>query len=518
VVAVALLAVLAVVFGLAGTVAPMPNFVSPQQSSSDSVTHFTYPPTFDSGWLNITDKCGQYFTLVHNLSSMDVTVDITGRTAILTEENWHQFWSMGDVNRDGYIDDTDMDLIAAAWGSYPGHPNWNPDADLNQDLIVDMRDVGILNFNYGRDIWTYFGAGVHQRNLGGTAYMGWSRTYGGASDDYASSVVQTSDGGYAIAGLNSTYPIGPFDLQFVKTDSAGNMQWIRTYGGTGDEGAYSIVQTGDGGYAIAGYTRSFGAGENDFWLVKTDSSGNVVWNQTYGGALGDVAYSVVQTVDGGYALAGRTWSYGAGGNDFWLVKTNSSGALQWNQTYGGATIDYASSVVQTVDGGYALAGRTDSYGAGFEDFWLVKTDSSGNTVWSQTYGGASDDYASSVVQTSDGGYAIAGYTNSYGASVFDFWLVKTDVEMGLAWTSSTSNTITLYRGRTDAYWNFVRVRVWTVEEPTWQFGDINQDGVVDAKDLAIIGKNYGKTFSALSLGGIIAIAGIYTYKKRKQPK
>ncbi|KPV62804.1 MAG: hypothetical protein AOA66_1203 [Candidatus Bathyarchaeota archaeon BA2] len=142
-----------------------------------------------------------------------------------------------------------------------------------------------------------------------------------------------------------------------------------------------------------------------------------------------------------------------------------------------------------------------------------------NVGWSRTYGGARGDYAWSVVQTGDGGYALAGHTYSFGAGDCDFWLVKTDVEMGLARTGLTNNTITLHRGKTDPYWNYVRVRIWLIKEPSWIYGDINMDGTVDVKDLYILSRNYGKTFSLLSLSGIIAIAGIHTYKtKRKQPK
>ena len=125
--------------------------------------------------------------------------------------------------------------------------------------------------------------------------------------------------------------------------------WQQTYGGADDDGALSLIQTSDGGYAMAGYTRSYGAGEDDFWLVKIDGSGSMQWNRTYGGTGADIASSLIETSDGGYALVGYTGSFGAGGDDFWLVKTDDSGNMQWNQTYGGNGEDYAFSLVQTSD-------------------------------------------------------------------------------------------------------------------------------------------------------------------------
>jgi hypothetical protein len=263
-----------------------------------------------------------------------------------------------------------------------------------------------------------------------------------------------------MAGETLSYGAGQYDFWLVKTDSAGNQLWAKTYGGTGYDVAFAVVQTIDGGYAIAGSTNSFGAG-GDFWLVKTDSAGNQLWNKTYGGAGGDITRTLVQTSDGGYAMAGWTnGSYGIGDEDLWLVKTDSSGNQLWNKTYGGAGGDYPHSIIQTSDGGFAIAGHTNSYGAGGEDFWLVKTDSAGNMQWTKTFGTTSYEEAWSLVQTTDGGYALAGTINLYSAGGLDFWLVKTDVESGLAWTDSTVNTITLYRGATDIYWNYVRVRLW----------------------------------------------------------
>jgi hypothetical protein len=390
-----------------------------------------------------------------------------------------------------------------------GNTQWSrtyggTDIDVAYSLVQTGDGGYALAGSTGSDVWL-----VKTDSAGN---MLWSNTYGGAGTDCARSLVQTGDEGYALAGYTGSYGAGGYDFWLVKTDSAGNMLWSKTYGGTSYEDAYSLVQTGDGGYALAGYTGS------DFWLVKTDSAGNMLWSKTYGGTSFDVAYSLVQTGDGGYALAGITNSYGAGSFDFWLVKTDSAGNMLWSKTYGGTSYEDAYSLVQTGDGGYALAGYTNSYGAGSGDVWLVKTDGAGNTQWSRTYGGTGNDYALSLVQTGDGGCALACFTASYGAGAVDFWLVKTDVEVGLAMMQLTQNSIILYRGTTDPYWNYVRVRIWLIKEPTWIYGDINMDGAVDAKDLYIIGRNYGKSLSLLSLGGIIGIAGIRTVKKRKQSK
>jgi hypothetical protein len=142
------------------------------------------------------------------------------------------------------------------------------------------------------------------------------------------------------------------------------------------------------------------------------------------------------------------------------VKIDASGNMMWNRTYGGTNHDWAYALVQTTDGGYALAGLTNSFSTGSEDFWLVKIDASGNMMWNRTYGGTGDDRAYALVQTTDGGYALTGRTFSFGADEGDFWLVKTDVESGLAWVDSCANTVTVYRGATDTSWNFVRVRLW----------------------------------------------------------
>ena len=416
---------------------------------------------YDSGWINITDKCGQYFNITHNLNSTDLMVDITGKTAL-----------------DGGVHQRNIGLA----GFQPGWSRTFADVSSSASRrLIKTSDGGFAFAGDGSD------GAVQLVKTDSIGNIIWNKSYGVLRSSY--SVVQTSDGGYAVAG---DYIVSPSNRDFwlVKTDADGNKQWESTYGGAGIEVAYSMIQTSDGGYAMAGGTNSFGP-NYDGWLVKTNSTGDVQWSRNYGGAGWDEDFrSVVQTREGGYVMAGET--NGFVGN-IWLVKTDADGNMQWNYSYGAGT---AIDVIQTADGGYAMPGalglanlvKTDANGilqwsrkypsldgaysivetsdegyalAGYKfyngnsAFSVVKTDASGNIQWSRTYDSPEQDFADSVVQTRDGGFAILG---SAGAG--SIWLVKTDVEYGLAWTDSTANTLTLYRGATDPYWNFVRVRIW----------------------------------------------------------
>jgi hypothetical protein len=196
--------------------------------------------------------------------------------------------------------------------------------------------------------------------------------------------------------------------------------WTRTYGGSSYDEAQCVQQTADGGYIVAGSTWSSGLLQFNFWLIKTDASGDSVWSRIFGGTSDEYCFSVQQTFDDGYVLAGWTESFGAGSRDFWLVKTNTNGDSLWSRTFGGASDDECTSVEQTSDGGYMLAGSTGSFGAGVYDFWLVKTDGNGNLQWSRTFGGGSEDRCYSAQQTADGGCILAGYTRSFGAGQSDF--------------------------------------------------------------------------------------------------
>jgi hypothetical protein len=240
----------------------------------------------------------------------------------------------------------------------------------------------------------------------------WNRTYGGTGNAYA--VVAMSDG-YALAGYTDSFGAGGQDACLFKTDASGNMQWNKTYGGTGMDQAYSLVATSDGGYALAGRTNSFGGGGYDAWLVKTDSNGVMEWSRTYGGTGGDYAESLVAASDGGYVFAGM-WNGDDAVPYVWLAKTDSIGNLQWNRTYNGTGASGVCALIATSDEGYALASGS----------LLVKTDAHGNLEWNRTYGGTENAHA--LVAASDGGYALAGDIWSYegnGDGSHDLWILKT---------------------------------------------------------------------------------------------
>lgn len=260
----------------------------------------------------------------------------------------------------------------------------------------------------------------------------WSKTFGGPEEEGGYSVQQTTDGGYVIAGVR-TYADMSEDVLLIKIDSSGNKLWENVFGESRIEEANSVQQTLDGGYIIAGTTNSFGAGESDVWLVKTDSLGNKLWDKTFGGSGHDLGYSVQQTLDGGYVIAGMTSSY-SGGQCSWLIKTDSSGNKLWDKTFGASGIDWATSVQQTRDGGYIITGftRGQSGELGDEiDVSLIKTDANGNNGWYKVFSGLYGEAAYSVDATQDGGYVIGGYIQRPSGA--DAWLIKTDANGSEQW-------------------------------------------------------------------------------------
>ena len=180
----------------------------------------------------------------------------------------------------------------------------------------------------------------------------------------------------------------------------------KTFGSQNYDGGASVQQTSDGGYIVLGSTVPFA------YLLKTDSKGDTLWTKTYGGSGSDYGASVQQTVDGGYIIVGTT-NFGAGSTDVYLIKTDVNGDPLWTKAYGGTGVEQGMYVQETSDGGYIITGFTISFGAGGSDVYLIKTDSIGDTLWTRTFGGTSDDYGHSVYQATDGGYVIVGYTNSF---------------------------------------------------------------------------------------------------------
>ncbi len=268
------------------------------------------------------------------------------------------------------------------------------------------------------------------------AQSNFQKSFGGSNEDEGKSVQQTTDGGYIIAGVTHSFGAGDEDIYLIKTDANGDTLWTRAYGGTHDDEAHSVQQTTDGAYIIVGETKSFGSGKEDVYLIKVDSSGTLLWSKTYGGNEDDEGHFIRQTTDGGYIITGETHSFGAGEKDVYIIKTDSVGHITWTKAIGGNHEDEGNCVRQTTDGGYIVVGETHSFGAGKEDVYLIKLDSNGNIQWTKAYGGSDDDDGHSVWQTTDGGYIITGETHSFGAGKEDVYLIKVNSSGALQWSKA----------------------------------------------------------------------------------
>jgi len=263
----------------------------------------------------------------------------------------------------------------------------------------------------------------------------WTKAYGGDEHDYGNSVRQTTDGGFIIAGTTQSFGANDRDVYLIKTDENGDTLWTRTFGGINlDEGS-CVQQTLDGGYIIVGWTKPYGSSDSDVYLIKTDESGDTLWTRTFGGSYGEVGRCVQQTSDGGYIITGNTSSYG-GCVDVYLIKTDAAGNELWYRTFGDSYYwDLSYSVQQTADGGYIIAGKTAMQSFEYFDVYLIKTDTNGDSIWTKIIGGPNGHgYANSVQQTTDGGYIIAGSTESYGAGNFDVYLIRADAQGDTLWT------------------------------------------------------------------------------------
>jgi len=313
------------------------------------------------------------------------------------------------------------------------------DTNGNEQWNRTFEDIGLIN---AYSVWQtsdggyIFGGAVRSyRNLrrendvrlvktDSNGNIVWHKTMDALGNDYVMSVRQTHDGGYILAGAYSAW--------VIKTDENGSEQWNETFAVPKPHNACSVWQTPDNGYILTSGTNLYYAGGTDAWVIKTDVNGKQEWNKTFESDCFDKVYSIEQTLDDGYILSGSKGSYEIGYGAC-LVKTDANGSEQWNRTIGSGLIARISSIRQTPDGGYVLAGKIDTarnpeiqghilYSN--DDAWLFKIDASGNLKWSKTFGGLRNDEARLVQQTSDGSYIIAGTTESYGTGGRDLWLVK----------------------------------------------------------------------------------------------
>lgn len=329
---------------------------------------------------------------------------------------------------------------------------------------TESNDGNVSGNKGNTDIWVV--------RLDGTGNILWQRCLGGSGYEFGASIVQTTDGGFVLAGITTSTDGDVSGNQYgaavwiVKLDGTGNILWQRCLGGSSIDWPYSIQQTADGGYIVAGYTESNDGdvsgnhGGKDAWVVKLDGSGNKVWQRCLGGSGTDMAYSIQQTADGGYIVAGGTDSNNGdvsgnhGGADAWVVKLDGAGNKVWQRCFGGSDVDIAFSIRQTTDGGYIFAGGTNSnngdvsgYHGGDGDIWVVKLDSAGNKLWQRCLGGSGIElWLSSVEQTSDGGYVVIGTTGSNDGNVsgnkglWDVWVVKLNSTGSLVWQKCLGGT------------------------------------------------------------------------------
>jgi len=300
-----------------------------------------------------------------------------------------------------------------------------PDREKRQDTWRAKLGYIELTEDKRQDIWII--------KLDEKGNIEWDVVFGENGPDIANSIIRTKDGGYAIAGFIWTIYAGKQDIWIIKLDEKGNKEWDKTFDKDKNDVAYSIIQTKDGGYAIAASTGFKLWGEANCWVIKLDTKGNMEWDNNFGGIGCDEIYSIIQTKDGGFITTGDVWSKGAGRGDVYVAKLNKRGDLVWDKTFGGSENDEAHSIIQTDDEGYAVTGFTVSEDTGDRDFWVIKLDKDGNEVWDKTLGGISEDWANSIIQTKDGGYAVTGWTKSMGAGKTDVWIVKLDKRGNLVW-------------------------------------------------------------------------------------
>jgi hypothetical protein len=276
--------------------------------------------------------------------------------------------------------------------------------------------------------------------------MQWSKPLGEDGDYYCGNFIKCSDGGYIGIGRTNSIGEGGSDIWLIKTDSEGNKLWDQTYGGAENDYGSSVIQTTDGGYLISGSTSSFGTGKFDFWLIKTDDMGYMEWNETIDGGSDEECIDFFQTSDGGYIFSGMSISFNNDTgrwdhHDLFLIKIDSENNLIWKKTV--FNPDYEFGVFNMLladDGGYILSASIFASGAVNDYGVLIKTDSDGNNLWEREFAGNEDMHLFYVSKTSDGGYVLTGNDRSYSDNLYDTFLIKTDAEGNEEWTQIFQNS------------------------------------------------------------------------------
>jgi len=401
---------------------------------------------YEYEWNTTTNQDGEYKVKV---VSFDTKENFVESEISVTVDNESKKPSKPTLNIISY--NFENNVFNITWGqntdddfkSYTLYESESEDMSGKSEKF-STTDISVINYDVSSDkeLYRYYQLVVEDKwgltnesdIQTGDSHNWFVKTFGGSSQDIGYSVQQTTDGGYIITGRTSSFGNGQEDVWLIKTDSQGNEEWNKTFGGTQQDRGYSVQQTTDGGYIVTGSTTSFGNGSSDVWLIKTDSQGDEEWNQTFGGSDYQEGRSVQQTTDGGYIITGWTNSIGNGSYDVWLIKTDSEGNEEWSKLYGEGGWDNGNSVQQTTDGGYIVTGSTTSYGQTNGSILLIKTDSEGNEEWSKTFGKSYQDDGFSVQQTTDGGYVITGRTTGVGNS--DVWLIKTDSQGDEEWNQT----------------------------------------------------------------------------------
>ncbi len=326
----------------------------------------------------------------------------TNRDAWLVriDDDGNQLWNQSYARVGGYVERF-WHVVECSDGGFAATGNAPADIlSLNDDVLVLRTDAN------GNQLW--------------------NRTFGGSNSEVGWGIVEVSGGGYAIISETDQYGAGLADMWLIRLDANGNHLWNKTYGGSGVDTGFSLVET-SGGFALFGRTESIGAGGSDLWLVRVDASGNHLWNQTYGGTDHEWGLQIQELDNGDFGLSGDTLSFGINSGSYenaFFLRVTATGTHLWNHTYGGTDTEYAFDFKELSDGSFVLAGSTRSFNVGNYDFYVMRTDANGNLLWNQTYGGAENELGRSVIALSTGGFMVFGQTATYGAGLEDFWLLK----------------------------------------------------------------------------------------------